>query len=167
MVNDMVNKNVYHNPYYKDRMISFRLRAEQYHQLQDLLSFHGIGKIHDGDIVSEKMRALITVLYGKVYPKGKAIATPIEEEPEPEPEEVAPEPEKPTVPVKEEPDPEPEKPTIPLPEHMDFGWETKPISEGELRCYRKKAIIPLNTCDPASCKRLYPTDAYMCGKLNQ
>jgi hypothetical protein len=75
---------------------------------------------------------------------------------EPEPEEVPSEPEKPTIPVKPS-----------LPEHMDFGWESKTISEGELRCVRKKAIIPLNTCDPASCHRLYPKEAYMCGKLNQ
>jgi hypothetical protein len=151
----MVNKNVYHNPYYKDRMISFRLRAEQYHQLQDILVFHGLGKIHDGDIVSDKMRALIEVLYGKTHPKGKAPTTPIKEEPEPEPEELPPEPEKPTIPLQPS-----------LPEHTDFGWSTRTISEGQLRCVRKHAIIPLNTCDPASCKRLYPRESEECSKQN-
>jgi len=145
-----------------DHKISVRLNTVQYQNLQGILDYNGVGRIHEGNDISEKIRTLITVLSSKIPPdlhptekpvdkpviEEKHVDKPMEEEPEPLP-------------------PEPEKPRIPLPEHMDFGWETKPISEGELRCYRKKAIIPLNMCDPASCKRLYPTEAYMCGKLNQ
>jgi len=83
----MVDTYRYHA---QEKKISFRLSFQQYQGLQELLDFHGIGRIKDSDILSDKMRMLIEILNrtktGKPHPQINIPTETVEEDEKAEPE---------------------------------------------------------------------------------